>query len=805
WQRRLVPPAVSPGIERVVCRPGSRRRLCLSNLELSDTNAHSYSLHHSPPASPRAHPSSRHIRTRLADCSPHHVAGAIVKCSPLLPQSLPATARYCQTPSRGSPRPACLPAFVLADETAPNVPSPNASDRPAIPHSPAPPSPELSAHDPSTDHDAVAAPAAPSTHPLAPKRRRSSQDSDDLSDPTQRGRSSRPIKKRRRRADGTMRLDSDASRRSHSPTQSYTNGSTRSPGPRSTLGKIANGDSHRPESNGSYTNGSSVASAKALSSSFFGHDREEVTRILIQSLSDLGYSDAAGALVKESGYTLEGPTVAAFRNAVLNGDWAEAEELLFGTNSYDNGGGIHLDGAAGYGKTWAKSRSIAQSHRAEGLPLAEGANRDEMLFWLKQQKYLELLERRDLGKALMASLSHCFCHLQLLTEHSLMMCPSADDLKSQALWDGADGESRTLLLSELSKSISPSVMIPEHRLVGLLDEVKDGWISNCLYHNTADSPSLYIDHNCDRDDFPMKPVLELKGHHDEVWYLKYSHDGTKLASTSKDKTIVIYDTTTYKILHQLDEHDSGVTHLAWSPDDTKIITCCSAQENSARIWDVKTGACLRLISDFTYPCTTAAWAPSGTHVVIGSQDTKYGCCIWNLDGHLVHAFAPHHNDSVRVNDLAISADGSRLVVLLENKIQVYDFRSREKLCEWHFDDVKLTSVTISSDSRHMLVSMNKNKIRLIEIDTGREVQGFEGQIQENFIIRSSFGGADENFVVSGSEDGRVYIWRNNVNGLLVEALDAHEGCVNAVAWHPSDPRCFASAGDDGRVRVWRPR
>lgn len=130
-------------------------------------------------------------------------------------------------------------------------------------------------------------------------------------------------------------------------------------------------------------------------------------------------------------------------------------------------------------------------------------------------------------------------------------------------------------------------MIPEHRLAALLDEVKDGWISNCLYHNTADSPSLYVDHNCERDDFPMKPVLELKGHHDEVWYLKYSNDGKKLASTSKDKTVVIYDTTTYKILHQLDEHDSGVTHLAWSPDDTKIITCCAQQENSARIWDVE--------------------------------------------------------------------------------------------------------------------------------------------------------------------------------------------------------------------------
>ncbi|KAJ4293588.1 hypothetical protein N0V90_008871 [Kalmusia sp. IMI 367209] len=533
---------------------------------------------------------------------------------------------------------------------------------------------------------------------------------------------------------------------------------------------------------------------KALSPTFFGHDREEVTRILIQSLTDLGYSDAAGALVRESGFTLEGPTVAAFRNAVLNGDWAEAEELLFGTNSYDNGGGIHLDSTGGYGKSWGKSRSVASTHRAEGLPLAEGANRDEMLFWLKQQKYLELLERRDLGKALMVLRQELTpLHQDVTRLHtlsSLMMCPSADDLKSQAVWDGADGESRTLLLSELSKSISPSVMIPEHRLAALLDEVKDGWISNCLYHNTADSPSLYVDHNCDREEFPMKSVLELKNHRDEVWYLKYSNDGTKLASTSKDKTVVIYDTTTYKVLHQLEDHESGVTHLAWSPDDTKIITCCAQQENSARIWD--TGLCLRCISDFTYPCTTAAWAPSGNYVVVGSQDTKFGCCVWDLDGKRVHAF---REDNLRVNDLAISSDGTRLVVLLETKILVYDFTSYEKLCEWHYEDVKLTSVTISQDSRHMLVSMNKNKIKLMEIDSGEVIQSFEGQVQENFIIRSAFGGADENFVVSGSEGVMVS---------LVEALDAHPGCVNAVAWHPTDPKVFASAGDDAKVRIWKP-
>jgi len=345
-------------------------------------------------------------------------------------------------------------------------------------------------------------------------------------------------------------------------------------------------------------------------------------------------------------------------------------------------------------------------------------------------------------------------------------------------------------------------MIPEHRLAVLLDEVKDSWISRCNFHNTAASPSLYLDHACEREDFPTKAVLELKHHKDEVWFLQFSNDGSKLASSSKDTTVIIYETTTYNRLLHLDEHNgSGVTHLAWSPDDTKIVTCCSQPENSARIFDVKTGQCIARITDFTYPCTTAAWAPSGKHIVIGSQDDKTGCGIWDLQGHQVHNFC-EDNSRLRANDLAVSPDGTRLVVVSESSIVVFDFTSYEKICEWQLDDAKLTSVCISQDSRHMLVSMNPDQIKLMEIDTGEEIKRFEGHSQKHFIIRSAFGGADQNFVVSGSEDSRIYIWRSN--GILIERLEAHPGCVNAIAWHPTDPSVFASAGDDSRVKIWKP-
>lgn len=121
-----------------------------------------------------------------------------------------------------------------------------------------------------------------------------------------------------------------------------------------------------------------------------------------------------------------------------------------------------------------------------------------------------------------------------------------------------------------------------------------------------------------------------------------------------------------------------------------------------------------------------------------------------MDGKLVHNFHGQR-DNIRVNDLAISPDGQRLIELLDTRILVYDFASFEKIREFYVEDVKCTSVTISQDSQHMLISMNKNRIKLMEIESGEVIRGFEGQKQVEFIIRSSFGGADENFVVSGSE------------------------------------------------------
>jgi hypothetical protein len=92
----------------------------------------------------------------------------------------------------------------------------------------------------------------------------------------------------------------------------------------------SNGSAVRNGTSGKLDDGGMDYGVEVPRSDYFGHDREEVTRILIQALVDLGYHKAANTLEDESDYTLESPYVSSFRHAVLKGDWNNAEKLLEG-------------------------------------------------------------------------------------------------------------------------------------------------------------------------------------------------------------------------------------------------------------------------------------------------------------------------------------------------------------------------------------------------------------------------------------------------------------------------------------------
>ncbi|ELQ38205.1 WD repeat protein 26 [Pyricularia oryzae Y34] len=521
-----------------------------------------------------------------------------------------------------------------------------------------------------------------------------------------------------------------------------------------------------PSSTSSY-NGRDVV--RPPSGDYLGHDREEVTRILIQALSEMGYQDAAESVSRHSGYHLESRAVAEFRTAVLDGDWPEAERLLFSAVQQTS-----------------KSGKVSSGN---GLILAPGADKALMQFWLRQQKFLELLEQRETGRALavlrneLTPLYQDTPKLHFLS--GLLMCRTPEDLRAKAEWDGTHGKSRHILLSELSRCISPSVMLPEHRLAVLLSQVKDDQILNCIYHTSATSPSLYCDHYCDREKFPSQVIQELSSGAGEIWQIQFSHDGTKLASSGSDESVIIWSLSPPRILHTLGGHQTGVGNIAWSPDDSMLITC--GRDRYARFWDTRTGTLIRKLEQFEEPVSSCIWAADGQSVILGSFDRERSLCQWDLDGARVCTWTKKH----RTEDVAVSPDGRWLVAMDEqSKIHVYNFITRE--VEYEFEvKPRPCSIAISQDSRLLLANSNDGAVQLFDLlSGGLRLQQYLGCTGGAFLIRCEFGGANESFVASGSE------------GHLICRLHAHHPRCNAVRWNPKDPCMFATCGDDGKIKIW---
>eukprot|EP00163_Fabomonas_tropica_P008078 TRINITY_DN176_c0_g1_i8.p1 TRINITY_DN176_c0_g1~~TRINITY_DN176_c0_g1_i8.p1 ORF type:complete len:450 (+),score=66.68 TRINITY_DN176_c0_g1_i8:892-2241(+) len=372
----------------------------------------------------------------------------------------------------------------------------------------------------------------------------------------------------------------------------------------------------------------------------------DVVRLMTQTLHSLGYTQTAQLLQKESQITLQSPIASQFREHVFQGRW---EQVL---------------------------AALPQ------LKLAGDVSLDEAKFLVLRQQYLEHLQAGETAEALQV-LRGDMAALQGIDPsriHSLTSCMMSRDLADLTVktdgWDGKEGKSRGLLLVALQKFLSPSEFIPENRLLHLLDQAIGYQKTRCYYHNTiVDSISLFEDHLCTQDEIPRETRQLLELHTDEVWFVKFSHCGRYLASASADCTCIIWDVACDNPEPRvvLRGHRKAVSFLDWSPNDEFIITC--GNDHHAKVWDTKTGMCVRDISRHKDTVTTAAWLPSSREFVTASLDRNI--YLWDmdkLDDEPVRTWA-----GTRTNDLAITSDGQTMVsICTEKKILLYSVTSSAK-------------------------------------------------------------------------------------------------------------------------------
>ncbi|CAD5169371.1 unnamed protein product [Musa acuminata subsp. malaccensis] len=493
----------------------------------------------------------------------------------------------------------------------------------------------------------------------------------------------------------------------------------------------------------------------------------EFVRTITKALYSLGYERTGAVLEEESGIPLYSSMVNLFRKQILDGNWDESLITLHK---------IGLD-----------DENILKS----------------VSFLIFEQKFFENLEKNRIMEALETLRSEITpLGINKKRVHEFSSCivsPSQRILLGFANVGTETLKPRMKLLEELQKMLPPSIMVPERRLEHLVEQALGVQREACYFHNSHESClSLYTDHQCGKDQLPSHTTQVLQEHHDEVWFLQFSNQGKYLASSSNDKSAIIWEVHEDRELtlkHKLIGHKKSVLMVAWSPDDSHLLTC--GMEEAVRRWDVHSGECLYVYEKTGLGLISCGWLLHGKQLFSGVTDKTI--CFWDLDGKELDCWKGQRTS--KTSDVAVTKDGRQIISMCqETVILLLDKETKiQTLIE---EEQTITSFSLSEDDNFLLVNLINQEIHLWNIrNDPKLVTTYKGHKRSRFLIRSCFGGLEQAFIASGSEDSQVYIWHRSTGDLL-EALPGHSGTVNCVSWNPSNPHMLASASDDHTIRIW---
>ena len=258
---------------------------------------------------------------------------------------------------------------------------------------------------------------------------------------------------------------------------------------------------------------------------------------------------------------------------------------------------------------------------------------------------------------------------------------------------------------------------------------------------------------------------------------EWSNSGNMIASASFDGTVFLWaalskDKRKWEKIASLEGHDNEVKSVTWNSSDDRLATC--GRDKKIWVWEILPGGefeCVAVLEGHTQDVKFLAWHPN-----------------------LAIMFSCSYDDTIRVWREEDEDEWVCSQVLTGHKSTVWGLTFDQSGCEM---------ISCSDD---------KSLILWRAVATGAE--------QEYMSVATLTGSHSgpiysvhrrENLVLTAGGDNAISLCSATDDGLLQSLLtynNAHEADVNCIRWRPcaidsTDQLIFATAGDDGLVKLWK--
>ena len=126
-------------------------------------------------------------------------------------------------------------------------------------------------------------------------------------------------------------------------------------------------------------------------------------------------------------------------------------------------------------------------------------------------------------------------------------------------------------------------------------------------------------------------------------------------------------------------------HTAQEPQ--RLLLATASEDQTARIWDVTTGECVRVLSGHADEVLRVAWSPCGETLVTGGADGK--AMVWRTGDDWCKVATLEHGDGAQI--YACQFQGAphshKLLAASNNRVTEWDVNTQQQLSSWTYSSL----------------------------------------------------------------------------------------------------------------------
>jgi WD40 repeat protein len=291
------------------------------------------------------------------------------------------------------------------------------------------------------------------------------------------------------------------------------------------------------------------------------------------------------------------------------------------------------------------------------------------------------------------------------------------------------------------------------------------------------------------------PLAIFSGHTARINHIAWSPDDKKIVSVGNDGTLRLWNTpyaSSRKGLTLKAHAGKEIYHAAWNTDGSRVVT--AGGDGTVQIWDPANGRRLLVIKAHQGPVNFAAWNTAGNRLITAGNDGAVR--MWDAAaGKSLLEFKGHQH---KVSYAAWNRKGNRIVSLGVRTARIWDSKTGEQVAANKFD-LSSGYAEWNEEGTHLLTSLDNGEMKIwnAENDTVLKFQNSHYEDQPNDVAWNP----DGSRLLTVSHDQTARIWDTRTGEELMRLSYAEATPIRCAAWNKSGKR-FVTAGDDRAARIW---